>query len=296
MRKADGLFPGLRHFSTGENAFPKQSLAPQVVRRPYFTLGTQYFVPLRFARAPNNDSRPIYASRRSRTNTCARAGFRSWPIGARCFPWCRGTIGWAEAAPSELQPAPRPTSNRDGLAANRFRNTSCTAASNQVFHRFHHRSCRMIRRHLLIPNLPLVRPLIPRRLGETNLAPLARPPRAAYHRLASLHLGADCYLHLTSLHKFPKCREVTLFATMPPLPTKPDGLLTPGRSFLRFRQGTKQRLPTPLFLIPVCRDDQPMCNLHLRQSTPDSTAAEPTRCQSLASSSPGCRSGVSRSA
>ena len=94
----------------------------------------------------------------------------------------------------------------------------------QLFHRLHHLSCRMIRRHLLVPNLPLVRPLIPRRLGETNLDPLARPPRAAYHRLASLHLGADRYLDLTSLHKSPKCREVNFFTTMPPLPKKLDGL------------------------------------------------------------------------
>ena len=60
----------------------------------------------------------------------------------------------------------------------------------QLFHRLHHLSCRMIRRNLLVPDLPLVRPLIPRRIGELNLVPLARPPRAAYHRVSLLAFGS----------------------------------------------------------------------------------------------------------
>ena len=86
----------------------------------------------------------------------------------------------------------------------------------------------MIRRHLPIPNLPFVRLLTPRRLGELNLGALARPPHAAYHRVASLHLGADRCLDSTSLHKLPKCREVNHSPTVPRLPGKLDDLCNGG--------------------------------------------------------------------
>jgi hypothetical protein len=63
--------------------------------------------------------------------------------------------------------------------------------------------------------------------------PVALPsflPADPRQRMASLHLGADRYLQLTSLHKLPKCREVNYFATMPPLPRKLDCLFTPGET------------------------------------------------------------------
>ena len=98
----------------------------------------------------------------------------------------------------------------------------------QLFHRLHNLSCRMVRRNLLVPDLPLVRSLCPRRIGELNMVPLARPLRAAYHRVASLHLGADRCLDSTSLHKPPKCREVNYFTIVPRLPRKLDDLFIAG--------------------------------------------------------------------
>jgi len=100
--------------------------------------------------------------------------------------------GWAAAARDASRSARLPASDRGGLAASRLRRTKPTTASNPI---------------ASLPPPPPVPDDSPgtllvrichsldcsfqKRVGESNLGPLARPRRAAYHRLASLHSGAD---------------------------------------------------------------------------------------------------------